>query len=84
MAKFVLISDPNQCEGNTDFRIHKAGCRDVAKHVNNPRFRHAGGYRNIEAADAESLVKEEVEALQSDGIEYTSGDFQILPCCHEA
>lgn len=82
MPKYTLISDPNHSAGgHQDFRVHAAGCRDIARHEAKPRFRFAGSSWTTEAESAEALVAAEVQILNDQSQEYGASDFKICDCC---
>lgn len=80
--RFTIISDPNYTAGGTtDFRVHREGCADIAKHTRKPPFLHAGSSWTIEADSAEAAVAEQVADFQHQQQGYGPADFTILPCC---
>lgn len=82
MPKFTVISDPNQTAGGlTDFRIHKAGCKDIQRHIKKPAFHMAGNHWDVEAESAEEVVQREVKSFEEQDMAITADDFTILPCC---
>jgi len=82
MPKFTIISDPNRLMGGSeDFRVHREGCGDIAKHKRHPKFSLAATAYTVEATTAEEAVKKEVAVLQDQEQDYGESDFRICNCC---
>jgi hypothetical protein len=80
--EYTIISDPNHCMGGAqDFRVHKQGCADIARHKRHPKFGMAGNAWTVQADSAEEAVAKEVAVFEKQEMSYAACDFKICLCC---
>lgn len=79
MAQFTVIPDDNSRIGSECFRLHAAGCRDIAREVK--KCGDAGRSWDVEADTADAAVAAEVAVFQDQEMGYTEADFYVCSCC---
>ncbi|KKL91492.1 hypothetical protein LCGC14_1894110 [marine sediment metagenome] len=73
MSKFDIVVG-----GDTEFTVHRCGCRDVKRAVTLGRASH---YYTVEADTAEQAKNDEIAEYQHNKQDWRSEDFRIMPCC---
>lgn len=76
---FVVVHDDNSRIGNECFRLHAAGCKDIATEIR--RCGESGRSWDVQADSPEAAVASEVAGFQADEMGYTASDFRVCNCC---
>lgn len=76
---FTIIRTGGAPDAKSEFEVHAAGCRDIARTVARSPFVEA--FPSVEAPSAEALVAAEVEDYDAQDQGWTAADHLILPCC---